>query len=373
MPKPRLILLGGFLGSGKTTLMVELGRLLTEQGHSVGVVTNDQGDLLVDTVFADAAGLTAGEGQNGCFCCNFSTFVANLERITNEIAPDYIIAEPVGSCTDLVATVLTPLTLYHDGLLDLAAYFVLADAPRLAGEYQQLSLRSPITPREVLVAHQIAEAGQIVLSKTDAVSPEELRTATDYLHDLNPRATITACSARTGDGLDRILDLVTSGTAADIPSSVDIDYEVYATAEAEMGWYNSRAELIATEGATQAGAGMPEPGLDPEAIALDLAMALSGEFGADLIHGKLVVTTESGSIKVSVVGGVLQADVAREGNDPVGRAGLTLNLRATVEPEALAKRAEQILRRVAGDRAHVEAYEYRALIPGRPVPEHRIS
>lgn len=397
MSRPKLILLGGFLGSGKTTLMIELGRRLSSQGHTVGVVVNDQGDLLVDTAFATAAGLAVGEVGNGCFCCNFSTFVANLERITRDVAPDYIIAEPVGSCTDLVATVITPLSLYHDRLLDLAAYLVLADAPRLVGEYQELSLGSPITPREVLVAHQIAEARQIVLSKSDAVSAEELAAAANYLRDLNPAATITPCSARTGAGVDAVLNLVSTGAAADLPTAVDIDYDVYATAEAEMGWYTGRADLVAinrhhdptarpgrvgsadTEGdcgtdRPQANSdGVDSGGIDPEAVAFDLATALSRDLGSDLIHGKLLVTTDAGSIKVSVVGGVLQADVTREGNDLVTRAGLTINLRATVDPESLAERAGTILKRTISGRADAENYEYRALIPGRPVPEHRIG
>jgi len=360
MSRPRLILLGGFLGSGKTTLMVELGRRLAARGHSVGVITNDQGELLVDTGFATSAGLAAGEVQNGCFCCNFSTFVANVDRIVRDVAPDYIIAEPVGSCTDLVATVLTPLSLYHEGLLELGAYLVLADAPRLAGEYRDMNLTQPITPREVLVAHQIAEAGRIVLSKIDAASDSELEAAHASLRELNPTAQIIRCSARTGSGMDAIVDLVTSGEAVAIPPSVDIDYETYAAAEAEMGWYNGRAELVGS---------VP---FDPEALAFDLAMQLGERLGAQLIHGKVLVTTETGSIKVSIVGGVLQADVTREGSDAVERAGLTLNLRATVEPTELAAVALELIHAAVGPDARVDAYDHRSLIPGAPVPEHRI-
>lgn len=367
MARPRLVLLGGFLGSGKTTLMLELGRRLRADGARVGVVTNDQGEMLVDTEFADATGLAAGEVQNGCFCCNFSAFVANLQSIIREIAPDYIIAEPVGSCTDLAATVLTPLTLYHDGLVDLAAYLVLADAPRLAGEYQRLSLTAPLTPREVLLSHQIREAGALLLSKTDAVSPEELARARKLLVSLSPDAPLMELSARRGDGMAALTGLITSGRTARIPRPVEIDYEVYAEAEAEMGWYNGHAELLASSPDAQ-----PANGMDPEAIALDLALVLSQEFGSELIHGKLVVTTESGSIKVSVVSGVLQADVARDGTHLVSRAGLTLNLRATVAPGLLAARVMPTVRETIAGQAKVTNVQERALIPGAPVPEHRI-
>ena len=362
MAKPRLILLGGFLGSGKTTLMVELGKLLSERGSRVGVITNDQGDMLVDTDFASAAGLAAGEVQNGCFCCNFSTFVQNIDGIIGEASPDYIIAEPVGSCTDLVPTVLTPLALYHDGLVDLAAYLVLADAPRLAGEYAELSLTTPITPREVLLSHQIAEAGQLVLSKTDAVSKEELGRARDLLSRLNANAKVLECSARTGTGMSAIADLATSNETVVLPPPIDIDYEVYAAAEAEMGWYNGHIELASVDPA----------GFDPEAVILSLAMELSSDIGADLIHGKLVITTDTGSIKVSVVSGVLQADVAREGNEPAPKAAMTINLRATREPVELAEIVTKLVDRLVDDGLVVENRNQQSLVPGAPVPEHRI-
>ena len=162
--------------------------------------------------------------------------------------------------------------------------------------------------------------------------------------------------------MEAVAELATSGRAASVPPAVDLDYETYAAAEAEMGWYNGRAELV-TDDDTE---------LDPEAVAMDLAMELSRRVGSDLIHGKVLVTTETGSIKVSVVGGVLQADVTREGDESVPRLGLTVNLRATVDPDELARIAREAMGDVAAERARVTAYESRSLIPGAPVPEHRI-
>ncbi|MFW6293478.1 MAG: hypothetical protein ACOC7V_14310, partial [Spirochaetota bacterium] len=228
-------------------------------------------------------------------------------------------------------------------------------------EYRDMNLTRPITPREVLVAHQIAEAGRLVLSKIDVASESELEAAQALLRDLNPSAEIIRCSARTGAGIDALVDLVTSGEAVTIPASVEIDYETYAAAEAEMGWYNGRAELLASSA------------FDPEALAFDLAMQLGERLGAQLIHGKVLVTTETGSIKVSVVGGVLQADVTREGSDAVERAALTVNLRATLEPTELATIARELIHAAVGPDVRVGAYDHRSLIPGAPVPEYRIT
>jgi G3E family GTPase len=49
MKTRRLVLIGGFLGAGKTTLMAQAGRRLAAQGKTVGFITNDQADQLVDT------------------------------------------------------------------------------------------------------------------------------------------------------------------------------------------------------------------------------------------------------------------------------------------------------------------------------------
>ncbi len=47
--KVKLAFIGGFLGAGKTSLMIELGKRLTLSGRRVALITNDQGEVLVDT------------------------------------------------------------------------------------------------------------------------------------------------------------------------------------------------------------------------------------------------------------------------------------------------------------------------------------
>ncbi|MBI4928606.1 MAG: cobalamin biosynthesis protein, partial [Anaerolineae bacterium] len=102
----KLHLVGGFLGSGKTTAIIQAARLLMVQGQRVGVITNDQGKYLVDTAFFRLADLPAVEVTGGCFCCNYDDLDSSLEQLIAEAAPDVIFAESVGSCADLVATVV---------------------------------------------------------------------------------------------------------------------------------------------------------------------------------------------------------------------------------------------------------------------------
>ena len=51
--KTDLILVGGFLGAGKTSLLWEVAKRLNEKGHKVGLITNDQASELVDTSFLE--------------------------------------------------------------------------------------------------------------------------------------------------------------------------------------------------------------------------------------------------------------------------------------------------------------------------------
>ena len=86
-PDTKVVILGGFLGSGKTTLMMELGKRLMEQGKKVALITNDQGEFLVDTQFAKNEGFTTAEVLNGCFCCRFPDFMNGISSTIKETNP----------------------------------------------------------------------------------------------------------------------------------------------------------------------------------------------------------------------------------------------------------------------------------------------
>ena len=72
------------------------------------MITNDQAEDLVDTQLVRRNGFDVQEIAGGCFCCRFSSLKEAADVLTKESRPDVFIAEPVGSCTDLVATVSYP-------------------------------------------------------------------------------------------------------------------------------------------------------------------------------------------------------------------------------------------------------------------------
>src|ERR1700746_2905203 len=98
--KPWVVLVGGFLGAGKTTLILAAARELQRRGLRSAMVWNDQGKDLVDSQDAALSGMGSGEVTGGCFCCRLSELIGAIGDLREHV-PDVIFAEPVGSCTDL--------------------------------------------------------------------------------------------------------------------------------------------------------------------------------------------------------------------------------------------------------------------------------
>src|ERR1043166_4619423 len=128
--KSRYIMIGGFLGAGKTTSVARLAERLTRRGLRVGLITNDQGTELVDTAMLRSRGFATEEIPGGCFCCRFNSLLDAARKLTAESRPDVFIAEPVGSCTDLVATVTYPLRRMYGANFVISPLSVLVDPIR---------------------------------------------------------------------------------------------------------------------------------------------------------------------------------------------------------------------------------------------------
>lgn len=69
-PVTRFVMLGGFLGAGKTTALLHKAREYVEAGKLVGIITSDKVERLVDTETFRTQGFVTEEIPLGCFCCN---------------------------------------------------------------------------------------------------------------------------------------------------------------------------------------------------------------------------------------------------------------------------------------------------------------
>src|SRR5262245_28757574 len=105
----KIHLLTGFLGSGKTTAIQHASRILLRKAIRSGVITNDQGLKLVDGDFFKAQDIPSRRVVSGYFCCNYNDLDDRIQSLIETSNTEVIFAESVGSCTDIVATVLKPL------------------------------------------------------------------------------------------------------------------------------------------------------------------------------------------------------------------------------------------------------------------------
>lgn len=239
-----LHVVGGFLGSGKTTAIIGAAKELMRRGKKVGIITNDQGKYLVDTAFFRAENIPTMEVTGGCFCCNFHEFHDNFHRLQEKINPDAVFAESVGSCADIVATVMKPLREYHSGDLDGKSLSVFTDI-RLFNR----RLRGESLPYSDSVLYifdkQIEEAGCLIINKKDLLPEAELDRIGTLARMKFPEKSIRFQCSLNGADILEWLNSLESGDVSFPEYSLDIDYTRYGAGEAELAWLNEEISVKA--------------------------------------------------------------------------------------------------------------------------------
>ncbi len=139
--KPKLVLIGGFLEGGKTALLLKIGEALTnDYGKRVVMIVNDQGEVLVDSVIAGDCRFEIAEIIRGCFYCDFQVFIKYAQKILEELMPDVILTEPVGSCGCLMPTLYNPIQEFYSNEFEPAPLIIMVDAFRLLKLHQEINL-----------------------------------------------------------------------------------------------------------------------------------------------------------------------------------------------------------------------------------------
>jgi G3E family GTPase len=364
--KARYYMIGGFLGAGKTTAVAALAQRLTQAGLRVGLITNDQGSELVDTAMLRARGFATEEIPGGCFCCRFNSLVDAATKLTDSTCPDAFVAEPVGSCTDLMATVTYPLRRIYGDRFEIAPLSVLVDPIRAQ---QILGLRPGRSFSEkvrYIWRKQIEEADIVVITKTDLLDSKSLADLTNRLAGEFPGKQVVCISVRAGVGVSDWFQLIEKATPR-LAEAMQIDYDTYADGEALLGWLNATIDLRSSHP------------LDSGAILQALASTIQRELSGEIAHLKMTLSPDEALAGEVAALSVVRSDIVPELTlrleEPVASAQIVVNCRAEVDPAVLKRALDIGIRELQAQFATAEfrldhSEHFR---PGRPQPTHRFT
>lgn len=192
----------GFLGCGKTALMLRLSRELAEDGkRKVALVVNEIGDIPVDGKIIEESGMRMKELGGGCICCEIaSSFARTIYELYKEFHPDYVLVEPTGvAVPNQVKNVMRMAG--RDAKIFVGPAIVLFDATRPAELLDMDTLGR-------LVVTQVKDADVIAISKVDAVDRAAVDESTLRVREFNTRAEVLNLSSFTGVGVDRLKEII---------------------------------------------------------------------------------------------------------------------------------------------------------------------
>ena len=206
--KTPVLLLTGYLGSGKTTLV---NRILTNsRGIKFAVIVNDIGEVNIDASLIQKGGVVGMNDdslvalQNGCICCTLKMdLVEQLHQIIAQKRFDYIVIEASGIC-EPAPIAQTICSIPHmeekytkDGIPQLDCIVTVVDALRLRDEFgcgdDLMKKEIDDEDLENLVIQQIEFCNMILLNKASEVSADELERIRRIVRALQPRARILEC------------------------------------------------------------------------------------------------------------------------------------------------------------------------------------
>ena len=215
-----VLLLTGYLGSGKTTLVNRI--LANKRGIKFAVIVNDIGEVNIDADLIEKGGVVDQKDdslvalQNGCICCTLKMdLVEQLHDIISMHRFDYIVIEASGICEPApIAQTICSIPQMEpkytrDGVPQLDCIVTVVDALRLKDEFGSGAnlMRHDIDDEDIenLVIQQIEFCNIILLNKASEVEPKELERIRQIIRALQPKAEIIDCDYGDVD-LDKIIN-----------------------------------------------------------------------------------------------------------------------------------------------------------------------
>src|SRR5574344_767153 len=203
-----VLLLTGYLGSGKTTLVNHI--LTNQKGIKFAVIVNDIGEVNIDANLIQKGGIVKEKDeslvalQNGCICCTLKmNLVEQLTDIVKAHRFDYIVIEASGICEpEPIAQTICSIPrmgpeFTKEGICQLDSIVTVVDALRLQSEFNcgDKLTRTDIDDEDIenLLIQQIEFCNIILLNKVSEISSDELIRIKQIIRALQPKAEIIEC------------------------------------------------------------------------------------------------------------------------------------------------------------------------------------
>ena len=181
-------MISGFLGAGKTTLIKKLFSDCFGK-EKVVLIENEFGEIGIDGAFLKESGVEIKEINSGCICCSLvGDFSKSMKEVVEKFAPDRIIIEPsgVGKLSDIIRAV------EKVGLdLKINVVATVVDGGKCKMYHKNFG---------EFYNDQVKEANTVVVSKTDKLTDEKIRSAVELIREINPKATIVTTPIARLDG-----------------------------------------------------------------------------------------------------------------------------------------------------------------------------
>ena len=217
---PKFAVISGFLGAGKTTVMMAL----TQYSPAVAMISNDLGEgvELADHRFAALSGCTASQITDECICFCHDRLLDTVEARFNA-GKTLVVSDIPGFGVGALEHV------YHGlaGRLDFAPFTVIVEPAVIE------TLRAGGDLAHIQDA-QLCESDLIALNKCDLLSPEEIDRACAFLAARYPEAKVLPISARLGDGIDALFRALMEGGASMRHPEIDYEGEALQTEMASL-------------------------------------------------------------------------------------------------------------------------------------------
>jgi len=192
----------GFLGCGKTTLLLKLSRLLAENGkRKVALIVNEIGEIPVDGKIIEESGMRVKDIGGGCICCEVAvSFGKTLVMLYRDFRPDHILVEPTGVAIPHQVKSAAKMGM-RDAKLTVGVAIVLFDATRPA-ELLDMDMLGR------LVINQVQDADVLAISKVDAVDDATRAEVSKRIREFNDRADVIYLSSFTGEGIEALKEVI---------------------------------------------------------------------------------------------------------------------------------------------------------------------